>query len=228
MCSHSREVKLHVPDGTSDFYWLLSQTRGPCPLKSVIVTYTSSILCFFPPNTSSAWIKCLWKTAGGLWPVLQTIKSVLLWQPWDLFSQEQTTEVFVCIVLRTQCVSCSSTLFKPVYIRMYKPNIVLTPSRVKAARWIGLKQLWLLSIFYLFNISVYLLELSLWETIFNIFYIFSGSVKEGLVNLIDQLENLSTILTVLGRYEIHFIFPKLHIFNFNFSGFCFNSLIKFQ
>lgn len=51
---------------------------------------------------------------------------------------------------------------------------------------------------------VYLLELSSWEIIFNIFYIFSGSVKKGLVDLIDQLENLSTILTVLGPYENYF------------------------
>jgi len=46
LCSHSREVKLHVPDGTSDFYSLLSQTRGPCPLMSVVV-YTPSILYHF-------------------------------------------------------------------------------------------------------------------------------------------------------------------------------------
>ncbi len=51
---------------------------------------------FFQGRLSSK-IKCLWKTAGGLWSVLQTIKSVLLWQPWDLFSQERKTEVFVCI-----------------------------------------------------------------------------------------------------------------------------------
>lgn len=145
LCSHPREVKLHVPDGTSDFYWLLSQTRGPCPLMSVVVTYTSSILCFFLffflPKDVSCLDQVFVEDSRGSLAVLQTIKSVLLWQPWDLFSQERTAEVFVCIfmffprALRTPCVFCSSAVSVPFsslcILGCTNLNIVRTPSRVR-------------------------------------------------------------------------------------------------
>lgn len=185
LCTHFREVKLdvHVPYGTSAFYRLFSQTRGPCPL-SVVDTYTHSILCFFQGRLSSK-IKCLWKTAGGLWPVLQTIKSVLLWQPWDLFSQEQKTEVFVCIFtcfspeLPSVFYSSSfSALSKHVFIRMCKPKYCYDP---RDLGW-GHNMKWIKITMTSFNI-LFILYCSLFRrTIYLInciFNMFCGSAKDG-------------------------------------------------